>query len=934
VLWLVSTTGGNLYKYDKNSHKFITYKHNLNNPKSLNGNSVLPIYEDSKGVIWIGTDKNKLNKFDRKTGQFTHIPIQGYYPYSLFEDSNGIFWVGETTGRLSIFDRGSETYTKSYNITSSFITHISQDLHNPLILWLTSHKDGLIKFNTQTEKINYFRHQDKKEDSLSNNSIWGFWQEDDYLWLGTWGGGLNRFNRADETFTVYQHKSQDLNSLSSNVIGNILLTSANELFISTLGGGLNKFNRETNSFENYSTSNGLFPSDNLEGLLEDKQGNLWIASSSEKVIKFNPKTLEYKEYGSGDGIEIGAPWFVSNYKTRDGQMWFGGPKGVSAFYPREIKNNTFKPPVYITSLTQGGEPYKSLVALENLSEIHISWEKPFFEFKATALSYLRSEHNRYKYKLEGWDKEWFYSGSFRNGRYSNLKGGEYILRIAGSNNDGIWSDPKNEVAIKVIVSSPFWRSWWFYLSFTIGSIIIIIVITLYLTRLNSEIQQRKQAKNELNKKNAFIEHQAHYDVLTKLPNRVLFNDRLSQAIKKSKRNDEKFALLFIDLDRFKPINDSLGHEIGDKVLQSIAKRLDNLVRNEDTLARLSGDEFCILMPGLNKVQDASLLAQKVLMSFSEPINVYEHSLYVSGSIGISLYPEDDTNAINLLKYADAAMHKAKQEGRNNFQYYSSEMTVLALEHVVMETNLRQAIQKNEFIVYYQPQIDGRSGKLIGMEALIRWQHPTMGIISPAKFIPLAEETGLIIELDQWVMKTAMTQIVAWYQQGLNPGVLALNLAIKQLQQKNFIDMLVSMLNKTKCQPEWLELEVTESQIMINPKNAIAILNKISDMGIELAIDDFGTGYSSLSYLKKLPIDKLKIDQSFVKDLPSDENDAGISRAVIALAKSLNIKVIAEGVETKAQKEFLVQNDCFNIQGYFYSKPISADEMTAFMQNLS
>jgi len=330
------------------------------------------------------------------------------------------------------------------------------------------------------------------------------------------------------------------------------------------------------------------------------------------------------------------------------------------------------------------------------------------------------------------------------------------------------------------------------------------------------------------------------------------------------------------------------------------------------------------------MQDASLLAQKVIDSFAKPIVVNKHNLYVSCSIGISLYPEDDTDPVNLLKYADTAMYKAKKEGRNNFQYYSTEMTALALEHVVMEDNLRQAIHKEEFIVYYQPQINGNSNEIIGMEALIRWQHPTMGLVSPAKFIPLAEETGLIIELDQWVMKTAMKQMVQWYENRLNPGVLALNLSMKQLQQKNFINRLESMLKETNCKAQWIELEVTESQIMINPQNAITVLNQISNMGIELAIDDFGTGYSSLSYLKRLPIDKLKIDQSFIKELPYDENDAGISKAVIALSKSLNIKVIAEGVETIEQKEFLVQHDCSNIQGYLYSKPIPADKMELFL----
>ncbi len=323
------------------------------------------------------------------------------------------------------------------------------------------------------------------------------------------------------------------------------------------------------------------------------------------------------------------------------------------------------------------------------------------------------------------------------------------------------------------------------------------------------------------------------------------------------------------------------------------------------------------------------------LSLLKDVHVYidEKTLYISCSIGISLYPQDDTKGNKLLMYANAAMYRAKDEGKNNFQFYSAEMTALAFEHVTMEASLREAIVKEEFIVYYQPQVDALTDALIGMEALVRWNHPTMGLVPPIKFIPLAEETGLIIELDQWVMKTAMTQIALWYKQGLNPGILAMNLAIKQLQKKDFISMFESLIIETECKSEWLELEVTEGQIMTNPEDAIKVLTEVSTLGIELAIDDFGTGYSSLSYLKKLPINKLKIDQSFVKDLPDDE-DIGITKAIIALTQGLNLKVIAEGVETEEQKEFLVKNGCTNIQGYFYSKPIPADELELYLKTYS
>ncbi len=445
-----------------------------------------------------------------------------------------------------------------------------------------------------------------------------------------------------------------------------------------------------------------------------------------------------------------------------------------------------------------------------------------------------------------------------------------------------------------------------------------------------DVTSHLEIRDELEEQKDILHHQAHHDALTGLPNRILFNDRLGQGIERAKRNKNELALFFIDLDHFKEINDSLGHTVGDEVLQSVTQRLSKIIRAEDTLARLGGDEFTIIAEGVEQSQNASLLALKILKALAEPVIVNENTLYISSSIGISLYPGDGENAQDLLKYADAAMYKAKEEGRNNFQFYSAEMTKLAFERVVMEASMREALKNEDFVVYYQPQVNGENNKLIGIEALVRWQHPTRGIVSPVNFIPLAESTGLIIELDRFVMKTAMTQVVKWYAVGLNPGILSLNLSARQLQKKDFIATLETMLQETGCKAEWLELEITEGQIMSNPEKSIVIFDKISALGIALSVDDFGTGYSSLSYLKRLPINKLKIDQSLVRELPGDEEDAVITKTIIALAHSLNLKVIAEGVETQAQKEFLLESGCEDIQGYFYSKPISRDEMEAFL----
>jgi len=391
------------------------------------------------------------------------------------------------------------------------------------------------------------------------------------------------------------------------------------------------------------------------------------------------------------------------------------------------------------------------------------------------------------------------------------------------------------------------------------------------------------------------------------------------------------ALLFIDLDHFKEVNDTLGHKVGDEVLRITARRLQQVLREEDTLARLGGDEFTIMIERLRYVADASGLAEKVLAALRDPIYIEEREFYIGCSIGISIYPDNGDSAQDMLKHADAAMYDAKRDGRNGFRFYSREMTEQAFLRLSLESGLRNALKNDELVVYYQPQVDASNNQLVGLEALVRWRHPENGMMSPAIFIPIAEASGLIVDMDRQVMRSAMQQVKAWYEQGLSPGVLALNLAMKQLKQPDFVDVLSNTLDEIGFHPEWLELEVTEGQLIEKPEQTIKVLNRINRIGVQLALDDFGTGYSSLSYLKKLPIDKLKIDQSFVRDLPDDEDDAAITRTIIGLSQNLNRKVLAEGVETAQQVEFLVNNGCHNLQGYFFAKPLPAEEFEALLK---
>ena len=439
--------------------------------------------------------------------------------------------------------------------------------------------------------------------------------------------------------------------------------------------------------------------------------------------------------------------------------------------------------------------------------------------------------------------------------------------------------------------------------------------------LSLEIKKRRIIQEELRLQKETLHHHAHHDSLTDLPNRFLFNDRLNQVIKQAQRDKTKLAVLFVDLDHFKGINDSMGHNVGDELLIEVAKRLRNEIRQTDTLARLGGDEFSIVLNQLANNDVVVEVTQNLLNMMHEPIELRNQSFYVTLSIGVAVYPEDGNTPDELLKNADAAMYHAKEDGRNTYQFYTQVMTEKAFERIAMETSFRNALNKEEFIVYYQPQVNAETELYVGMEALVRWQHPDMGMITPAKFLSFANDTGLIVSLDQWVMKEAMKQYAEWYQKGFQPGVLALNLSVRQLRKEGFIDYLQLMLQETDFQPQWLELEVTESLIMNDFSTVIQILNRIKELGVSLAIDDFGTGYSSLSQLKRLPINQLKIDQSFVRGLPDDEEDVVISKTIIALSKNMGLSVIAEGVETQEQKDFLLQNGCNCMQGFYFFKPM-------------
>ena len=442
----------------------------------------------------------------------------------------------------------------------------------------------------------------------------------------------------------------------------------------------------------------------------------------------------------------------------------------------------------------------------------------------------------------------------------------------------------------------------------------------------TDITERKKAEEDLR----FL---ASFDTLTGLPNRTLFQDRLNHAITQAHRANNIVALLFLDLDRFKHINDSMGHHVGDLLLKAVARRLQNAVRDGDTVARLGGDEFTIILEGVAKTKAATLISEKVLRAFQTPFLLDDKTLTISTSIGISLYPNDADNADSLIKFADTAMYHAKSSGRNNFQFYTSKLNEIATRHVQLESGLKEAIQRKELSLVYQPKFCLRDGSLTGLEALLRWYHTELGPISPVEFIPLAEETGIITQIVQWVINHACQQLAEWNSLGFNGITIAVNLSARQLKA-DIISTIEVALAVSGLPAQSLELELTESMIMGNPQESVSILSKLKALGLTIAVDDFGTGYSSLSYLKRFPIDTLKIDREFVRDITNDPDDAAITSAIIALAHSLELNVVAEGVETQEQLNFLAMQGCDQVQGFLLSKPLNAEDCLTLLKNQS
>lgn len=1122
-LWIVTTSGIN--RLDKKTDTFRNYQYNKLSNTGPSWPRYFSVFIDRSELIWFGTDGSGIDKFNPRQDAFHLINDTGKPGYILSNPSvwaitnaYGYLWFGSSLGlnRYDITTRKIKQYFHNPNNTQN---SLADDVVNNIIaggnrdLWIAT-QNGLSYLNVDTEKFENFLHEPGNLSSLSNNIIITHLIDNkNRLWLNIYQTGISVFDLTQKKIVLQlTHDPNNTSSLRSNVV-NTLEKAGDTIWISTLK-GLDYYDTRTEQLHHYELLNNpsenkntleiislkeytnqrlligtphsliihdrtsrknIFFSkkdglndDHIYAIEHDKQGHIWI-SSNRGLSRINPETREIKNFDVSDGLQ--GYEFNGGSSFNDGNyLYFGGYNGVSYFIPETITLSTFIPPISITSIRINGE----LIQSHNFKDpIYLSYKENFFSIEFAALDFTYPEKNQYAYKLEGFDNDWIYSGNRSFASYTNLDGGNYQLRVKGSNKYGQWNEQGTSLAITI--AHPPWKRWWAYLSYLLGAILVGFMIIRFKTlsdsrelsdnirrmttdlthtldldmilfqlaqhlqqilpytrimiflkqgdtfemeldlchrdknqfpmpkstkdnilkytdeqrhpvflvttedHINAKIQPEEINNNNLislplvirknmvgailimnstqhnfrnDNINIAVTLSAHasaaidnarlfeetkqlafYDTLTGLENRRLFKERLEYALKTLERKNSDIALFFLDLDQFKHINDTLGHEAGDALLIEVGKRLSNCVRAQDTVARIGGDEFTILLNDVNHIKGASIIAEKILKVLESPVTIEGHQLNISTSIGISLAPKDSIDANILMKNADMAMYKAKEQGRNNYQFFTKEMNIQLVEHLTIKHELRHALEHNEFQLYYQPIYNMSTFQVEGAEALIRWIHPQRGLISPDVFIPRAEETYLIKDIGKWVFQEACEHLRYLQNKGFPPLVLSINLSVNQIMyDSQLVESIAGTLDILKINPLLIRLEITESILIKNIGKTIQVLHQLKNLGVSLAIDDFGTGYSSLSYLKQLPIDFIKVDRAFITGIPKDTEDTEITAAILAMAHKLQLKVVAEGVETREQLLFLEKNGCDFAQGYFFSKPIPLNQLVEFLES--
>jgi len=915
-LW-VGTYGGGLVRLTDRVIRMLTTE------DGISEDVVRAILQDRNGGMWVGTYGNGINHIvDGKVETFTtsNSGLPHDRAWSVAEGNDGSIWIGTYGGGVSRYRDGTFTnYSTANGLAGDQVRCVYRDPSGAI--WIGTN-DGLSRFDGE-KFTNY-----TTANGLTDNKVIAL-QSDarGVVWIGTARGVSRLENGRFDTISTSD-------GLWNPLVYSIHADREGTIWIGTAAGLARWSNGKLVPF---GVKQGLF-NEFVFHILEDDDGYLWMSSAKgifrvakrdfDDVVAGKAQSVTSISFGKADGMrssECNGGFQPAGWKTTDGSLWFPTIKGIAIVEPWRTHVNKRPPPVIIESLVVDG------IALPMTRE-QLPPGSTRFEFHYTALTLVSPEKVKFLYRLEGFDKGWIDAGSRRVAYYTNLPAGDYRFTVKACNNAGVWSTSSPSIAFRV--RPHFWQTSWFYA--VAGILIAGLVFGLFGLRtrqLRKREQQLIALVEERTKTIAEqhaavvraaeeVQHLAYHDVLTGLPNRALFMDRLIVAVAEGRRGLGRPAVLFLDVDRFKDINDSVGHSFGDGVLRHVAERVRVSVREADSVARFGGDEFTILM-NLERTEDAARVAEKILEQVRQPLHLGDRELVVTASLGISIFPDDGDTAESLVMNADTAMYRAKDQGRNHHQMYAPSMNATAAQRLGLENELRRAVQQEGLELFYQPIFDLASGTITGAEALVRWRHPERGLLLPADFIDLAEVSGLIIPMGAWVLRTACIAARAWQRDARS--IVSVNLSARQFHQSDVVQEVRNVLDETGLDPSLLHLEITESSAMRDPAVALRTLEEIRELGVRIALDDFGVGYSSLSYLKRFPIDLIKLDQSFVRDLPSNPVDRAIAGALIAVAHSLNIRVVAEGVENAGQLAVLREYGFDGVQGFLFSEPLTREE---------
>jgi len=1049
LIWIATPSGA--ATFDLQTIDFQYTYHIVGDENSINEASIYAIVEDNQGFAWLGTG-NGLERLKVEDGSITHFYHQ---PDNAQSITDGPIWkLTWATDQLLMMgtDYGIDVLDISTGVTKHY-----RDLYTnrgPAFqaafydfepagdswFYVTGSDASVYLFNPvsgqrklvfdaiqmqQIHGVEYF--SSLKKDHHNN------------LWIGS-TLGLIKLN-LDSGDTTYFAASSTTHKISDNHIYGLSLDGQGDLWVATGNGGINKISTKHSdnpTIKIFTTEQGM-PSNIIFNLLSEDNNIMWFTTEkhfgfintlTDEINVFSLFTSDSKHFVEG-GIA----------SAKNDYMYLGG-NSLIRFNPDELEESLYQPPVRFTGVRRLHKTDQNFSPLAEKQIIELFPEDTLVTFSFASLDYANPRANKYRYKLEGHDKNWLNPGNENKASYTHLPPGKFILKVQGSNRDGKWSDDISEMT--VIVHPPFYRSLLaYFLYFSTALLIAFYFIRdrrekrrkeLYamatiresearlrdvlwgsgdvlwrwnlktneisstdnlnlegagreeitdLGTLMSSIhpEDREQVNDMIdrhlkgeedyyeaqfrvlgNESNSWrwvmsrgriverdddgaplmvagtrkniddikktekqLRYLANYDQLTRLPNRSLFHEHLNHALEMAKRFDEKIALLFFDLDGFKLINDSMGHAVGDQLLQSVALRLTKILRSTDSCARLGGDEFAVIIERIKDKQEVIPTLERVLEEISRPFELNDQSVVTSVSIGVASFPEDGNMPALLLKHADIAMYEAKRNGKKNYRFYHPQMNALLVKRLDMENELKTALAEDQFETFFQPRVSVKDNRPKGFEALIRWRHPQRGLVSPAEFIPIAEETGQILDLGDWVLRDACRQGAMWYQKGWR-GFVSVNIAALQFQQSDLVSSVEQALNETNMPAQCLELEITEGTLIKDIERTRNIILCLKKIGVKIALDDFGTGYSSLSYLQQLPIDALKIDRSFINQIPHSSKSARLCKAIINMAHSLDLEVVAEGIEENEQLAFLKDANCEEYQGYLFGKPIPASEI--------